>query len=235
MASPIEDIIEEIEEYIDGCKSSAFSSSKIIVNRDEIEGLIHTLKLKIPTEISKYQKIINNRDNIIKDAQRQANEIVSAAQIQTNELVSEHQIMQQAYAKANEVVMIAAKDAEERLNAATTDANEIRRSAIQYTDDLLAKFQEVLKKSIDTTRTKQNQYLDLMQGYLDTVVSNRMQLNPNPVIEEDPIPVKPEIINNPEPIEVKSEDMVDTITVPSGEDNLLEGVIDIPEQFFKKD
>ena len=34
MASRIEQIIEEIEEYIDGCKYQALSSSKIIVNKD---------------------------------------------------------------------------------------------------------------------------------------------------------------------------------------------------------
>ena len=33
MASRIEEIIEEIEDYIDSCKPSAFSSSKIVVNR----------------------------------------------------------------------------------------------------------------------------------------------------------------------------------------------------------
>ena len=32
----IEQIIEEIEEYIDGCKYQALSSSKIIVNKDEL-------------------------------------------------------------------------------------------------------------------------------------------------------------------------------------------------------
>ena len=40
MASRIEQIIEEIEEYIDGCKPQTFSSSKIIVNREEMEELI---------------------------------------------------------------------------------------------------------------------------------------------------------------------------------------------------
>ena len=40
MASRIEQIIEEIEEYIDGCKPQTFSSSKIIVNREEMEELL---------------------------------------------------------------------------------------------------------------------------------------------------------------------------------------------------
>ena len=45
-ASKIEDIIDEIENYIDECKPSAFSSSKIIVNRDEIETLLQELRTK---------------------------------------------------------------------------------------------------------------------------------------------------------------------------------------------
>ena len=44
MASRIEQIIEEIEEYIDGCKYQALSSSKIIVNKDELEELLNELR-----------------------------------------------------------------------------------------------------------------------------------------------------------------------------------------------
>ena len=51
MSSGIEEIIEEIEEYVDGCKPSAFSPSKIIVNRDELESLLEELRTKTPEEI----------------------------------------------------------------------------------------------------------------------------------------------------------------------------------------
>ena len=97
MSSGIEEIIEEIEEYVDGCKPSAFSPSKIIVNRDELESLLEELRTKTPEEIKRYQKIISNKEAILADAQNKADAIIAQAQIQTNELVSEHQIMQQAY------------------------------------------------------------------------------------------------------------------------------------------
>ncbi len=61
MASRIEQIIEEIEEYIDGCKPQTFSSSKIIVNREEMEELLNELRIKTPEEIKRYQKIISNK------------------------------------------------------------------------------------------------------------------------------------------------------------------------------
>ena len=79
MSSRIEQIIEEIEEYIDSCKYQALSNSKIIVNKDEIEELLRELRMKTPDEIKKYQKIISNRDAIIADAQEKANAIIAEA------------------------------------------------------------------------------------------------------------------------------------------------------------
>ena len=60
MSSKIEQIIDEIEEYIDNCKPHNFSSSKIVVNRDEIDELLTELRMKTPEEIKRYQKIISN-------------------------------------------------------------------------------------------------------------------------------------------------------------------------------
>ena len=39
MSSRIEQLIDEIEEYIDSCKYQPLSNSKIIVNKDEIDDL----------------------------------------------------------------------------------------------------------------------------------------------------------------------------------------------------
>ena len=46
--SEIEIVIEEIEDYLDSCKSAPLSQTKIIVNRDDIDSLIEELKTKTP-------------------------------------------------------------------------------------------------------------------------------------------------------------------------------------------
>ena len=61
MSSRMEQIIEEIEEYIDNCKYQPLSSTKIVVNKDELEELLTELKMKTPEEIKRYQKIISNK------------------------------------------------------------------------------------------------------------------------------------------------------------------------------
>ena len=54
-SSRIEQIIEEIEDYIDTCKFQPLSSSKIIVNKEELEEL--NKKVLIKTTIIKENKI----------------------------------------------------------------------------------------------------------------------------------------------------------------------------------
>ena len=177
MASRIEQIIDEIEDYIDGCKTQAFAPSKIIVNRETMEELLNELRSKTPDEIKRYQKIIANRDAILADAKAKADAMIEEAQVQTTELVSEHEIMQQAYAQANEIVTQATAQAQEIVDNATMDANEIRIGAIQYTDDLLANAESIIGHTLDSYTTKYDGLINSLQECYDTVRSNRAELD----------------------------------------------------------
>lgn len=185
MSSRMEQIIEEIEDYINSCKYAALSSNKILVNKEELEELIQELRTKTPEEIKRYQKIISNKEAILADAQAKADQIIAQAQIQTNELVSEHQIMQQAYAQANEVVQIATKQAQEILDNATNEANSLRMGAMSYTDSQLKGIEDILANSIDTTKARSENLINSLQEYLDVVSANRAQLFPQ---EQEPEP-----------------------------------------------
>ena len=79
MSSRMEQIIEEIEEYIDNCKYQPLSSTKIVVNKDELEELLTELKMKTPEEIKRYQKIISNKEAILADAQAKADAIINCS------------------------------------------------------------------------------------------------------------------------------------------------------------
>ena len=178
MSSNIDQVIEEIEDYIESCKYQPFSSEKIIVNKAEMQELIQDLRLKTPEEVKRYQKIISNKEAILADAQAKADTIISQAQSQKNELVSEHQIMQQAYARANEVVDLAQKQAQEIMDKATNDANEIRDGAIAYTDNLLKSIEDIISHSLTVFKTNFSQMNISMQKTLDVIKANRAELAP---------------------------------------------------------
>ena len=174
--SRIEQLINEIEEYIDSCKFEPLSTTKIIVNKEELDELLVELRLRIPDEIKQYQKIISNKDAILADAQAKAEEILAQAQIQTNELVSEHQNMQQAYAQANEIVMAATDQAQQILDNATNDANDIRIGAVQYTDDLLANAESIIGHTLNSYTSKYDSLVTSLQECYDVVRNNRAEL-----------------------------------------------------------
>ena len=85
MSSRIEQIIEEIEEYIDSCKFQPLSTTKIIVNKDQMDELLRELRMKTPDEIKRYQKIISNKEAILADAQAKADAIIAQAQVKTDD------------------------------------------------------------------------------------------------------------------------------------------------------
>ena len=167
----IEEMIEAIEEYIENCKPVPLSSNKIIVEKDAIEELIRELRLKTPDEIKKYQKIISN-----KDAKDQADSMLNAAKVHTQELVNEHEIMQRAYSEAEEIKDQAYSQAQAILDHATEEANQMRYSAVQYTDDMLANLQRIIEHSIDSNRSKYESLLSALDKDLNVVLSNRNEL-----------------------------------------------------------
>ena len=177
MSSRIEQIIEEIEEYIDkDCKFQPLSSSKIIVNKEHLDELLRELRMKTPDEIKRYQKIISNRDAILADAKAKADAMIEEAQVQTTELVSEHEIMQQAYAQANDIVTAATEQAQEILDNATNDANDIRIGAMQYTNDVMLNVENIIGHTLDSYTTKYDGLVNSLRECYDIVRTNRTEL-----------------------------------------------------------
>ena len=188
MSSRIEQIIGEIEEYVDSCKFQPLSTTKIVVNKEEIEELLRELRLKTPDEIKRYQKIISNKEAILNDARAKAEALINDATIHTNELINEHEIMQQAYAQANEVVTMATKQAQDILDNATIEANNMRSAAMQYTDGILANVENLMTQTMKTTQDHYDSFISSLNQYNDVVNANRVELNPPEpdTIVEDP-------------------------------------------------
>lgn len=176
--SRIEQIIEQIEQYIEGCKFQPLSTTKIIVNKEELLELLTELRLRTPDEIKKYQNIIKNRDEILNKAKSDADSLLQQTAMQTNELINEHEIMQQAFVKANEIIQDATNQAQQILDSATNDANNIRVGAIQYTDEMLSNMQRILANSMEDARARYEGFAKSLSDTYDMIQGNRDELMP---------------------------------------------------------
>lgn len=178
MSSRIEQIIEDIEEYVDSCKFQPLSSTKIVVNKEELEELLRELRMKTPDEIKRYQKIISNKDAILADAQAKADALIADAQAQQKQLVEESEVMQQAYSQSNELLEKTNAQAQEILDNATNDANSIRMGALQYTDEMLENLEKIMSHTIETAGGRYSNFINSLQSCYDIVNKNRRELSP---------------------------------------------------------
>ena len=175
--SRIEQLIGEIEEYIDGCKFQPLSNTKILVNKEELEELLVELRLRIPDEIMQYQKIISNQDAILTDARTQADAMIEKATAQTNELVNEHEIMQRAYEAANQVIEDANNQAQTIVDAAVRDADNIRQGAVQYTQDMLKSVENIINHTMEGAQGRFDSFMSSLKSSYDIVSANRAELD----------------------------------------------------------
>ena len=199
MSSRIEQIIEEIEEYVESCKYQPLSTTKIVVNKEELEELLRELRMKTPDEIKRYQKIISNKDAILADAQAKADAVIAETKTQVQDMVKESEVMQQAYAQANEIVNRANQQAQAIIDSATADANNLRLSAISYTDEMMANLEQLIHGTMENANARYNElaqtynaFAQSLQSAADVVSENRSELAPqlnNPIpkqTEEEP-------------------------------------------------
>lgn len=199
MSSRIEQIIEEIEEYVESCKYQPLSTTKIVVNKEELEELLRELRMKTPDEIKRYQKIIINKDAILADAQAKADAVIAETKTQVQDMVKESEVMQQAYAQANEIVNSANQQAQAIIDSATADANNLRLSAISYTDEMMANLEQLIHGTMENANARYNElaqtynaFAQSLQSAADVVSENRSELAPqlnNPIpkqTEEEP-------------------------------------------------
>ena len=177
MSNRIEQIISDIEEYIDGCKLQAFSNTKVIVERTQIDDYMNELRKYVPEEVKKYQRMLNNRDKILSDAKKKAQEVEDKAQAYAEHLIQENNVTKMAYDKAAEILKAAEAEANELVNNATQDANQIRSGAMAYTNEMLSNLQSIISGTIDDCQSRYSALISSLSEHSNIVSENLRELN----------------------------------------------------------
>lgn len=166
----IEDVMNEIEDFLNSCKTTALSSNKVVVPRDEFDELFGDLKVKIPAEIDRCKKIMRNKEAILMDARKTADGIISEATAQANQMVAETEIMAQANQKAYETVEMARVQANDLLAQAVAEANEIRLGSMQYTNDIMMGIRNYVEATMEAERSNYENLITALNN--DYMIAN---------------------------------------------------------------
>lgn len=166
----IEDVMNDIEDFLASCRPAGLSSNKIAVPRDEFEDLFGELKIKIPAEIDRCKKIMRNKEAILMNARKEADTILAETNITAQQMVSETLIMQQANQQAYEIVEMAKAQANEIVSTAVEQSNEIRLGSMQYTNDIMMGLRNYVEATMEAERANYENLLATLNN--DYVVAN---------------------------------------------------------------
>lgn len=175
--SRIEQIISDMEAYLDTCKTAPFSSNKIICEKDQLDDYLNELRARTPEEIKKYQRILQNKDSIINDAKQQGEQIINTAAQQAQQLVDETNIMQNAVDKADQYLNESNSRAQKTLDDANNEAVQIRESSIHYTDEMLSRLQNIIEHAIKQNNDRYQELMTSLSNELNVVINNRSELS----------------------------------------------------------
>ena len=180
VSSRIEQKIEDIYAFVESCKPQALSQSKVVVPKNDLYDLLDDLRRDVPEEITRYQKMLSQRDAILEDAEAKADAIKLDAQEQYKAMVEEHAIMQEAYQQAEETVARANAEAQAIIDTARRQAEEIGNGAIYYTTDMLEMAEKAIARACESAETA-------LRGHLDIIRHNKAELTGvNAMEEEEP-------------------------------------------------
>ncbi|WP_105618094.1 ATPase [Vallitalea okinawensis] len=161
----IEKILEQIEEILDNSATVPFSS-KIMLEKNEIYDLLIDLRLKLPNEIKQSQWVMEERNKILVEAQKDADLTRNEAESEKEKLVNEHEITRKAYEQSEQIIENAKKV-----------SREMRLGAKEYVDEMLMNLEEQINKSMQTINQQYQHIEKNMVDQLKVIHSNRRELN----------------------------------------------------------
>ena len=121
----LDQILEQMNEIIDEARNLPLSKN-IILNKEVMLGYLEELTLKLPEEIKHAKYVSDQKQKILTEAKREADQITKNAENLIARKINEHEITKDAY-----------KEAERIMAEAKQTARDIRNGSLQYADELL--------------------------------------------------------------------------------------------------
>lgn len=137
------DVFEMLDELEDIIESSARLPlmGKVLVDAEEILDCIDRIRSVLPEEIRQARWIAKERDRMLADAHKEAEETLKKTQAQIEQMALE-----------SEVVKLAEQQAQEILARAKAIEQEMREGATIYAEQILDQLENNLKKALESIR-----------------------------------------------------------------------------------
>jgi F0F1-type ATP synthase membrane subunit b/b' len=136
----IQHLIDRLEQVLAESRRIPLSAN-LIVDEDRLFNIIDQMRVSIPEEVKRANRVEAEKDRILAQAQEEAERIRDLAKHEATDLVRRDTVMVSAQTRADTI-----------LERARRDAEMIRQESDVYALDVLAKLEEDLLRSLSVIR-----------------------------------------------------------------------------------
>lgn len=140
----IQHLVDRLEQLLNESTRLPLSAY-LLVNEDRIYNLIDQMRVAIPEEIKRANRIEAEKDRILAHANEEAERVRNLAKQEANELVNRDSITMSSQQRADNI-----------LERARRDAEALRNDADGYVLEVLTKLEEDLLRSLAVVRNGLN-------------------------------------------------------------------------------
>ncbi len=133
-------LVDRLEELFNQSRPIPLTNN-VIVDEDKMLDLIDQMRVAIPDEVKKAQKLVAERDRTMAQAAEEANRTLQLAKEKSTNLVERDSIVAAADARANEI-----------LRQAELDADATRQEADDYVIESLTNLEMELERVLNQVR-----------------------------------------------------------------------------------
>ena len=138
----VEELLDLMEETLEAGTAVPFAPAKRVVDVDRMRDIIDEVRNNLPDEIRESKKIVNDREQILKNAQVESETLIQKAEERANALVSEQEIVKRSRQRAAEI-----------LTAAQSQSRELGNKVAGYCENMLRNTEEQLSQSLGEVKT----------------------------------------------------------------------------------
>jgi vacuolar-type H+-ATPase subunit H len=136
----IEEILDEMECLLLEASRVPFTNKRLI-EEDDLGRLMDEIRECLPSELMEANRIVSERQRILDDAQKEAQNVVDQAKNYITKMTDENTITRQAQEQANEIIQQARKA-----------SHDLQADSVAYADEVFSYLEDNLVRALETVR-----------------------------------------------------------------------------------
>lgn len=138
-------LLETLEEALENSKTIPFSG-RSVVDKEEFLDIIKEIRIKLPDELKQAKWVKEERERILEEAAKEADDIVKEAENRIISMIDEHEITRKAYEQKAQII-----------ETANEMSREISKGTKDYADNLLERIEVVLEEALKTVQNNRKE------------------------------------------------------------------------------